>query len=323
MNLIAIHPEELYILPRTRHYLEEPRDEVISRFVSEFLCGIVRRTIQSKIDVSTNEAYQFIYRFRLRFKHRVIQLDIVLNTNLKPLRIVINQKAFALDKICSGVLSAWLFSRLESSSYYRFELSGREIEVFLNCGEEPYDNVHWNTNYHSSDYLTRIYPALLDYCLILLRNQDHVLDVCGGDGILGSFILGSSVALASYTLLERNEQQLQIAHNRLGIHDCFKPLLCDLTTTDLREHILQPLDLVIGSGALTRCVLAQDVALKVFDQIATLLKPGGYLLLTGLEYSWIDSERLRTAGFRVFNTFNTVGMVHLFVAQKKRHNDIH
>jgi hypothetical protein len=77
-------------------------------------------------------------------------------------------------------------------------------------------------------------------------------------------------------------------------------------------------DFVIGSGALTRAVLSDEVAKKVFAQVSNMINPGGYIILTGAEYSWIDAAMMRNKGFHVLNTFCPQIGKQLYVAQKPK-----
>lgn len=322
MNSISIHPTEHHILPLEQSH-GTPNNVAIRNFVSIFLSTIIRQSIKNSPNtISFENKVKRIYKLHLTHFTRFTFLEIHTDWNLKPLCIAVNKRVFRLDIPSAQDVTHWMFNHHATPPKYRFSLSGRDVEIISTDTSSPLENSFWDTNNHESTYIERIYPPFTVYFHRFVRSNDCVLELCGGNGFLThGLLMEIQVPIDSYTFIERNDNQFQLASRLLGKFGYVKLLKVDLATCTLKDHI-QPVNMVIGCGALTRSVLTREVAQNVFLQVASLLKPGGYLLLTGWEISWIDAHQMRAAGFDVFNTYNLQGNVHLYAARKQLKTDL-
>lgn len=171
------------------------------------------------------------------------------------------------------------------------------------------------------DYKQIIHPAILDVSLEVLNGLagtcPNVVEICGGEGDLAIQMAKNYPNQMKYYLLEYNDRSLYLANNRIlnEIHEDdakIIPIKTDITNSDdyfLDAEKKNPInrcsiDLIIGSGALTNCVLeSKKIALGVAEKCYDLLKPGGKLILAGHARSLLNCEDFTSLGFKVINSY--------------------
>jgi hypothetical protein len=242
--------------------------------------------------------------------------------------------------------------RIQEQQYFLLESGIQKMDEFLKrtecfCGEIPpmiyllkgdrfcysedrniqalpsayWDN--WKEGAVVAEYVFKIYPRFIEYFLSLpLPSQIHVLEICGGDGLLASALFSSSEKqkISSYTLVDFNATSLQaaeIALKRQIEEKRVKLVRADITDEETWKS-LPSFDLILGVGALNTQVLSdQKVACSVLDQICKHLAEGAFLLLTGYSYMLIDFADLEERSLRVLNMTDPNEGREFYVAQKR------
>lgn len=235
-----------------------------------------------------------------------------------------NSNSYLLNAINSVSINHWLHGEsFFSCSGLKIPLKGHRAEIINHSPTVPWSDNEWSDDFYKPHY-KRLHSIIVAYATKLIpRTTAKVLELCAGDGTLANRILSINTYIKSYTLIERNIKNLDLARVNLKNYIETKQaqiVSCDLTTTDLKDIVTGEFDLVIGSGALTRVVLSAEVAKSVFEQVAAMIKPGGFFILTGHEYSWIDSTTFCINGFDVKNTLYPQTGQHFYVAQKYKAN---
>lgn len=178
-----------------------------------------------------------------------------------------------------------------------------------------------------SQYRNLIHPALQIAALEVLKNcpteRPNVVEICGGEGELGMAIVEKFQKPMNYYLLEYNDLSLQAARKHMA---SIIPIKTDVTNdrdyfTDIKKE--QPMqngsiDLIVGSGALTVCVLEnKEAAFAVAKKCHELLKPKGKMILAGHSHCHLTSKDFESLGFQVINT-SFVGSVSPFSSDVNR-----
>jgi hypothetical protein len=174
----------------------------------------------------------------------------------------------------------------------------------------------WKCHCFSADhYRHLIYPAVLTLLRDILSPHSRIAEICGGDGELASRIYAAHPSTEDYLLFDQNDKSLDQAAAYLARYPRAQLQKRDLT----RRFTLsdpQSYDLLLGVGALTHSVFgSKKEALKVLDNTLPLLKPGGYLVLTGDCPSWIHSDDLLYRGLSLTNTWCPQIGKHFYVAR--------
>ncbi|MBS0623243.1 MAG: class I SAM-dependent methyltransferase [Verrucomicrobia bacterium] len=232
-------------------------------------------------------------------------------------QIAWNTQCYTLTPKGAYKIWQWLFSKEGHNPDLVLPFDGRQIEVTNHSLTKLEPDGAWDVNVYAELYLI-IHRCVITYMTKLVNTSSRVLEICGGDGQVASRILEEARPY-SYTMVDRNGQILTLAQQKLRTYIEAKRatvIAMDLSTADLTTSLQGPFDVVMGCGALTRKVVTQSTAERVIRQIHALLQNGGYLLLTGFEYSWIDSAVLRHVGFEVLNSYCRATSRHLYVAQK-------
>ena len=170
-----------------------------------------------------------------------------------------------------------------------------------------------------AEYQTIIHPVIRDAALEILNNaaelQPNVVEICGGEGELAIGIAEEYRKPMNYYLLEYNDLSLQRAKDLVASKNQedvrgIIPIKTDVTNqndyfvdTAKKEPMQkESIDLIVGSGALTECVLEnRERALAVARKCYELLKPKGKMILAGHASSLLDSEDFSALGFHVVN----------------------
>ncbi len=175
----------------------------------------------------------------------------------------------------------------------------------------------WNQYQHI------IHPAVMEASLEILKScqesRPKVVEICGGKGELAIKIAENHNKPMDYYLLEFNDRSLQAARWRFDnaskngeLKGRVIPIKTDITksndyfldSTKQRPMQHSSIDLIIGSGALTSCVLEnRKVALKVARKCHELLKPKGKMVLAGHSHSVLSREDFILLGYNVLNSF--------------------
>ncbi|MBS0634405.1 MAG: class I SAM-dependent methyltransferase [Verrucomicrobia bacterium] len=170
------------------------------------------------------------------------------------------------------------------------------------------------------EYRSLIHPIIKTAALQILdrSNEATVVELCGGNGILAREILSDYKKPISYHLLEQNRVSLELARQNLRSHSSAHIVPTDVVHDEAYSNLAaNSVDLVIGSGALTTCVLeGKDEAITVLKKCHTYLKPGGFCLLAGHGDSLVNSDDFQALGFTLHNK-HLVGYIRSFyIAQK-------
>ncbi|MEM1283286.1 MAG: class I SAM-dependent methyltransferase, partial [Chlamydiota bacterium] len=172
------------------------------------------------------------------------------------------------------------------------------------------------------EYQHIIHPAIMEASIEILNScseeRPKVVEICGGEGELGLSIGRNHKSPMDYYLLEFNQKSLENANYRFEnatkseeIQTSFVTIKTDVT--DSEDYYLDTnkkqqmqsgsIDLIIGSGALTSCVLEdQEAAFKVARKCYQLLKPNGKMILSGHAHSLLSSKNFESIGFTVLNS---------------------
>jgi len=182
------------------------------------------------------------------------------------------------------------------------------------------------------EYQNYIHPVIKKAALEILKDlfetQPNVVEICGGEGELAIEIAKQYPNKMNYYLLEYNDLCIQRVQEHVSTAFVDKeskkliPIKTDVTNVDdyftdtkkQRSMENDSIDLVIGSGALTECVLEnKKAALKVASKCYDLLKPGGKMVLAGHASSFLHIEDFTSLGFIVINSL-LVGLSERFTA---------
>lgn len=154
------------------------------------------------------------------------------------------------------------------------------------------------------------------------RGSVSILDFGGGTGSLANTIL-NQVGVKDYILLEKNEKEIRKAKEILGDRASVVPtdivqdsiLYCDAAKTLPLEA--NSIDVAIGSGILTHHVLKnREDALIALKKICSLIKPYGFILLTGATDSYISGKDLEAEGFEIISTSLPNSIKQFYIASK-------
>lgn len=139
-----------------------------------------------------------------------------------------------------------------------------------------------------------------------------ILDVGGGSGRLAEKLLVLSPM--NYILLEKNEVEIGKAQEILGDRAAVVP-----TDIVLDPFCVEPgsVDIVIASGILTHTVLKdRNEALIALEKVCSSVKPGGFIILTGLSAPFITADDFTMRGFEVINKTIPLKSKQFYIARK-------
>jgi hypothetical protein len=171
------------------------------------------------------------------------------------------------------------------------------------------------------EYEQIIHPALTEVSLELLKDCTetcpNIVEICGGEGDLAIKIAKNHPNQMNYYLLEYNDRSLYQAKKRIlneMQEDNKKIIPIKTDVTNSNDYFVDvekqnpmnsnSIDFIIGSGALTGCVLdSKQTALEVAQKCYNLLKLGGKLILAGHAHSLLNSEDFIQLGFKIINSF--------------------
>ena len=177
-------------------------------------------------------------------------------------------------------------------------------------------------------YREIIYPLMSSAVLNVLQLLDKknettsplkIMEIAGGNGELAEIILDNDEypENAGYVFLEMNEPSLQEAKGKLQKFQNVEFFQTDLVNDKAYGTVSSSsVDLVLGSGILTRCVLnntkdAETILKKVYHY----LKAEGYLILAGHAEMLLSANHFKNAGFDVINC--TANGRQLYILQKQ------
>ncbi len=158
------------------------------------------------------------------------------------------------------------------------------------------------------EYRTVIHPMIKKAALQVLERVEKptVVELCGGNGMLANDILSACKKKVSYHLLELNSVARELAQENLSsmqqhcVQIVPQDIVKDHTYSDLAPDSV---DLFIGSGALTTCVLEKkEEAKAVLKTCHSYLKPGGFVILAGHSDSLVNTSDFQELGFTPHNT---------------------
>lgn len=189
-------------------------------------------------------------------------------------------------------------------------------------GESNEKETHPIDHYRDSIY-PMISSAVLNV-LQLLKQQNGpesslIMEIAGGNGELAEIILSSDQypKNANYVFLELNEPSIKKAETKLEKFSNVEIFKTDLVN-DKDYGTIKPssIDLVLGSGILTRCVLNSKMdAETILKKVHYHLKPEGYLILAGHAEMLLSSKDFENEGFNVINC--TANGNQLYILQKQ------
>lgn len=328
----SIHPQKLYLHPLQPIEKDEKqrRSENIFRYIREIVENNGTKAVDS--DTSNQLIYRIVLKDKMKQEH-VIQIcfSSIQQEELskrtwhrgeceKLQRVILDSESYVVDKAGAGKIWDWLFdsSSLDVSEDLVLPLKGNKMEVINHAPMVTLSDECWSTHFYRKLY-TEIHLSLLAYAKQLVHDKTDILELCCGNGALAQQIIANTTP-NSYTLIDRNREMLTRATQTLQEHIVSgktKIVSCDLSTTPLNNAVDGSFDLIMGCGALTWEVLSQETSISVLAQAYEMLKKGGHLILSGVEYSWVDSDMLLAAGFTVLNSFCPQTGKHLYVAQKQ------
>lgn len=228
------------------------------------------------------------------------------------------EKCVAFDMEDWGILNQNLLSYILKGN--RFEKVSVEPTDWFKRSQVTDD--YWSKwESHGSDsaavYEKQIHPMICRAVYTILKSQKWqappvILDVGGGSGRLADSIL--RMGKLNYTLLEKNEEELECAKTLLGEKAAIIP-------TDIVKDSFQvqpcSVDIAIASGVLTHRVLKdREEALIILKKISSCIKSGGFILLAGLAKSHITAVDLKGEGFEVINTGLPQTLESFYIARK-------
>lgn len=168
-------------------------------------------------------------------------------------------------------------------------------------------------------YKQIIHPAMASAAiqilnLIAVSLRPVVLELGGGCGSLAHKIIDGFGKELEYTLLEYNDRQIIKARNLLGAKACI--VKSDIVADEI--YYEKSVDFALASGVLTSVVLKDKAAAaKVLKKIVAVLKPDGYLLLSGHGDSFFEASDFEESGFKVINTSLPGLQLYFYILQKK------
>lgn len=184
----------------------------------------------------------------------------------------------------------------------------------------------WNVRYPEAykDYEEIIYPNLRDFVLHLMGKNDveNVLEVCGGKGVLAKMIIDKSTKPLKYTLLDYNA--VSISDAKKNLQNIPESSHASVILADILEDFPDTIaeasqDVVLGSGALTYIVIKDKSAgFKILNKLLFVLKPGGYILLSGHAESVLTKSDFESVGLSVLNTYLAGEEFQFYVLQKPK-----
>jgi hypothetical protein len=214
-------------------------------------------------------------------------------------------------------------------------LDGDEVEYTGPGGdksEQHLDDLYWAHNWKVSGVLNLyndlVHPLLATTTVNILRllgqrERRTIVEICGGDGALARSILDSAPCKVDYLLLEQNQASIVKARSLLG--SAARVIKTDIVNS--RKYFIDPerkvalkpasVDIFVGSGALTERVLpSEQAALSALEKIHYYLRPNGFLLLSGLAPSLLNSRHFIQSGFSVINSSVPMKRKEFYILQK-------
>lgn len=247
----------------------------------------------------------------------------------------------SLTQKCEIVRNNLSFSTTALSVFHKellaAALKGNRLELSsVKTNEKPRDPEYWNTWETDSgsawqEYTNNIHPAIKHVVGLAVSNllksdpkrPVTILEICGGSGKLAKQILDSLPIKPTYVLLEQNQKELgeakQILNERASVVSTDIVNDAQYYKDESKQIPIEvgSLDVVLGSGALTECVIpSKDSAIACLKKIHSYLRTDGFLILAGHATNWLNSEDFRANGFSVINTSMPITGKDLYILQK-------
>ena len=211
--------------------------------------------------------------------------------------------------------------------------NGNEIEHISFDFSKKEGNVFWNNWVEQSqiaweEYRNTIHPAISEVAIKILSQVSStptILEIGGGEGQLAEGILRKISRTVHYIFLEMNKVAVERARLTLSQYpvtvvegDVLEKVDYCNDSAKLNAIEKKSVDLVIGSGILTDVVLKNpEEGLKVLSNVAPLVKPGGYIILSGHAKPLVTANDLEQWGFKVLNKTLPGWGRHFYVARKR------
>lgn len=200
-------------------------------------------------------------------------------------------------------------------------LDGNECEVrrfsretSSELSDKEWDN--WKVNMESAadTYRTIIYPifhrALQSVCPSLEHRRYSIFDIGGGNGELALSLLDQCPHIESYTILERNQESVDLAAQRQKCDCAFftdarkklRVIQGDATKIDLLEtNERKTVEVIILCGMIAKQVLSEVDSANLLQNCKKLLKDKGFVLIASHTSGYFDSSDYERMGWKVLN----------------------
>lgn len=212
--------------------------------------------------------------------------------------------------------------------------NGSRLEIFkYPCVLDGKPLEYWNDWWiketsQITHYRDIIYPLMSSAVLNVLELLDKqnmtksplmIMEIAGGNGELAEIILANAQypENSHYVFLELNEPSLEEAKIKLQKFSNVEICQTDLVNDKAYGTVLPySVDLILGSGILTRCVLdnKQD-AETILKKVYHYLKSEGYLILAGHAEMLLSANDFKKAGFNVINCTANGGQFYILQKQ--------
>jgi len=242
--------------------------------------------------------------------------------------VVWNNRVFLLQPPNSYYFRHFLFLKSVSST----ESLRRDGCIFERVDISPIEEKlpdrywsHWETMQGAIEcYKFTIYPMFCQYVKHLIDKgsdrQVTISDFGCGSGNLALRILGEGGGrISHYYGVEFNQDEVRIAQERLKpLEKGVKIAVFQGDASQVNCDTIPPTVIVICCGLLTCQVLKdRDEALRMLQNIALHVAPGGHVLISGIAQSLIYSQDLEDLGFRVIKRFCPETNHYFYVAKRR------
>jgi hypothetical protein len=310
-----INPCDLYIRSRSTLPEQEKEEAIKSAIAALASVGGAHATKSSPSNAGSIPAYVFSVQPRSSDPSEALLIEYYngAESTFRGYRLEIRSEGekhiVFFDHTCQAQIKQ-LIDSLSSA------FDGDAIETMRFSQETQYPKPHywnpsvWKGNENGDIYRHELYPMIEAYAHYLLKSGNQtVLEVCGGDGELAYALFDHfEPRIRTYHLIDLNEESLEKARSNLKKQtDKGQAILyrADVANDPIDGIAPGTVDLAIGCGALNYQVLkSREEACRVLDQLVSLIKPGGALVLTGRTMTLVNSRDLSMKGLTVKNRSN-------------------
>ncbi len=240
-------------------------------------------------------------------------------TRIKTTSFVINQRCASLkwEIEIEGETKTFITSR-EAPSLPDHMLNGNEFErsffdenSFAVVPKEVWDNWETLMSYEIQHYTKVIHPqineTLRKICTLHPHLKMHILDIGGGDGVLGERIIQALPdQVAKVHVLDGSQKLIETAKHRAEALS--GKLIAQVS--DIQDMIDTPsvlseydghVDIVILCGVVAQQVLNKQTALNLVRKCHSILPENGFLVAASLSPALINSQEYEAIGYEVLN----------------------